>query len=121
MIAEIAKTIGFLTTDSTSPALTLVVLSGDKRVNSERLEQCLEIPKGHLRKMDADEVKKYTGYSIGGVPPFPHRNEVSVLVDNSLFRFGKVWAAAGSSNAVIGISPEILTAALMIRRVDVSE
>ena len=120
-VAEIAKTIGFLMTSSDSPTPTLVVLSGDKRVSSEKLARSIQTSKAHLRKMNADEVKEFTGYSIGGVPPFPHRSGVAVLVDESLFRFGKVWAAAGSSNAVMGISPKILTEALKIPQVDVSE
>jgi prolyl-tRNA editing enzyme YbaK/EbsC (Cys-tRNA(Pro) deacylase) len=117
-VAEIAKTIAFVM-NSASP--TLVVLSGDRRVNSEKLGHSLDTSKTYLRKMTADEVKEFTGYSIGGVPPFPHRSGVSVLVDESLFRFGKVWAAAGSSNAVMRISPSILTEALKIRQIDASE
>ncbi|HXQ93219.1 MAG TPA: YbaK/EbsC family protein [Nitrososphaerales archaeon] len=120
-IAEIAKTIAFLISSSDPPAPALVVLSGDKRVSSEKLAQTVEISKVYLRKMNADEVKESTGYSIGGVPPFPHRSGVSVMADESLFRFTKVWAAAGSSNAVMGISPKILTDSLKIRQVNVSE
>jgi len=107
-IGEIAKTIAFLMSNSAPPTPALVVLSVEKRVSREKLAQIVEISQAHLRKMNADEVKESTGYSIGGVPPFPHRSGVAVLVDESLFRFRKVWTAAGSSNAVMGISPKIL-------------
>ena len=105
-IAEIAKTIAF--EEETRLTAVLVVLSGDKRVNLSRLERNLtgtngEVPK--LGKMSAEHVKERTGYSIGGVPPFPHNEGISILVDESLFRFEKVWAAAGTPNSVMQLSP----------------
>ena len=45
-----------------------------------------------------------TGYTIGGVPPFPHESTVRVLLDGSLKRFEKVWAAAGTPNSVMNVS-----------------
>ena len=73
-----------------------------------------------LRKMSADEVKEFTGYSIGGVPPFPHRDGTNVFADDSLFRFERIWAAAGSSNAVIALKPSELIR-LGLARIDIAE
>jgi len=57
---------------------------------------------------DADTVKELTGYAIGGVPPFPHDAGVKVLLDSSLTRFVKVWAAAGTPNSVMSLRVEQL-------------
>jgi prolyl-tRNA editing enzyme YbaK/EbsC (Cys-tRNA(Pro) deacylase) len=81
----------------------------------------MRIPISELKKMSAEEVKQLTGFSIGGVPPFPHSGGVLVLADDSLFRFQKVWVAAGAPNAVMEISPEILVNHFKIRRLSVSE
>ncbi|MDG6999972.1 MAG: YbaK/EbsC family protein [Nitrososphaerota archaeon] len=104
-VAEIAKTIVFVT-EGGSPIL--ITLSGDKKVNMQKMAEILGTS-GGLRKMSAEEVKALTGYSIGGVPPFPHKEGVSVLSDDSLFRFESVWAAAGSTNAVMRMRPSVLT------------
>ena len=118
-VAEIAKTIGFL--EGKEKPL-LVVLSGDRRVNLALLER--EISRSEkviaLKKMTAGEVKSHTGYSIGGVPPFPHDDNVMVLVDRSLFRFPMVWAAAGTSNSVMQFPPAVLTEQMKYRLVNVS-
>jgi prolyl-tRNA editing enzyme YbaK/EbsC (Cys-tRNA(Pro) deacylase) len=53
---------------------------------------------------DADTVKMLTGYVIGGVPPFPHDPGVKVLLDQSLSRFERVWAAAGTPNSVMNLA-----------------
>ena len=120
-VAEIAKTIGFLFSDAQGPQPILVVLSGDKKVNVRALAQYLGIPPVSLRKMNAEEVKQATGFSIGGVPPFPHDTKTKVLADASLFRFQSVWAAAGSTNAVMAISPKVLTEKLSMALCNVAE
>jgi prolyl-tRNA editing enzyme YbaK/EbsC (Cys-tRNA(Pro) deacylase) len=71
--------------------------------------------------MSAEEVKTYTGYSIGGVPPFPHYPNVHVSADQSLFDFSDLWAAAGSNNTVMKIKPDVLTRNLKMPVVEVSE
>ena len=120
--AEIGKTIGFIHKSKSSESKpVLVVLSGDKRVSSEKLASLMSIPTSELKKMSAEEVKQLTGFSIGGVPPFPHQDGVVVLADDSLFRFQKVWVAAGAANVVMEISPDILVSQFKIRRVSVSE
>jgi prolyl-tRNA editing enzyme YbaK/EbsC (Cys-tRNA(Pro) deacylase) len=113
-VAEIAKSICFA--QERSDTGIIVVLSGDRRVSVPKLEK---LTKANLRKMNAEEVKIVTGYSIGGVPPFPHE-EATVLADQSIFRFENVWAAAGASNAVMKIKPAILID-IGISKVDVSE
>ena len=53
---------------------------------------------------NADEVKKNTGFSIGGVAPVAHMKNLDILVDKSLSRFQYVFAAAGHPNSVFKIS-----------------
>ena len=113
-VAEIAKSICFV--DENTKTGIVVVLSGEKRVDVSKLSR---LNHTSLRKMNADEVKSITGYSIGGVPPFPH-DSARVLIDQSLFRFEHVWAAAGASNAVMKIKPMILIEQ-GLSKVDVSE
>ena len=52
----------------------------------------------------AEEVKNITGFSIGGVSPVGHLNEVKILMDNSLERFEVLYAAAGHPNCIFKIS-----------------
>ena len=47
---------------------------------------------------NANEVKLITGFSIGGVSPVAHVNNLEVLIDISLGRFSHVFAAAGHPN-----------------------
>ncbi|MGQ9679858.1 MAG: YbaK/EbsC family protein [Candidatus Bathyarchaeia archaeon] len=99
-LAQIAKSIVFV-----NEKAIVVVISGDKKVDEKKLSKVL----GHKVSIaNAGEVKKFTGYVIGGVPPFPHSDGVKVVLDSSLKRFKEVWTAAGSPNSVFRISVEDL-------------
>jgi prolyl-tRNA editing enzyme YbaK/EbsC (Cys-tRNA(Pro) deacylase) len=94
-VAEIAKSVVFV-----GPAVFVVVISGDKRVDVGKLGK---LAGGDVRVATPEEVREKTGYPIGGVPPFPHSEGVAVLADSSLLRHSQVWAAAGAPNAVFRI------------------
>ncbi|MGC8710654.1 MAG: YbaK/EbsC family protein [Candidatus Micrarchaeia archaeon] len=118
-VAEIAKSIVFFYTKKSEMLPVVVVLSGDKMVDEKKLTIFLGAE--DIERMNAEEVKRETGYAIGGVPPFPHKKNVRILIDKSLFRFRRVWGAAGAPNAVMHISPEILANKLHIEITDVSK
>ena len=51
-----------------------------------------------------DDVKKITGYTIGGVSPIGHLIKVNTFIDINLERFSSVFAAAGHPNCVFKIN-----------------
>ena len=102
-IGQIAKTIVFRR--KSDDAAVLVVTSGDQRVDEKKLE-ALVCPDGkRLGRADAEFVKGKTGFSIGGVSPLAHATPSVLLIDQSLFRFDQIWAAAGHPNAVFQLAP----------------
>jgi prolyl-tRNA editing enzyme YbaK/EbsC (Cys-tRNA(Pro) deacylase) len=100
-VAEIAKSIAF----RAGKGAVVVVISGDKRVDALKVSAHLGVK---VTNADANTVKELTGYTIGGVPPFPHDVGVRVLLDSSLTRFENVWAAAGTPNSVMNLRVEQL-------------
>jgi prolyl-tRNA editing enzyme YbaK/EbsC (Cys-tRNA(Pro) deacylase) len=103
-VAEIAKSVVFV-----GARTAVVIISGDKRVSLGRLGAALG---DDVRIATPEEVREKTGYPIGGVPPFPHNEDVWVFADNSLARFDYVWAAAGAPNSVFRIRSKDLAALL---------
>ena len=102
-VGQIAKSIVFRR--KSDDAAVLVVTSGDQRVDEKKLE-ALVCPDGkRLSRANADFVKTKTGFSIGGVSPLAHATPVVLLIDQSLFRFDQIWAAAGHPNAVFQLTP----------------
>ncbi len=60
---------------------------------------------------DADTVREATGFAVGGVPPFGHREPLRVFVDRDLLGYEEVWAAAGTPRANFPIAPQALVRA----------
>ena len=100
-VSQIAKSLLFLAAQQP----VLVIASGTNRVSVEAVGELLD---AELTQPDAKTVKKRTGYSVGGVPPIAQGEPATVVIDEDLFRYEVVWAAAGTPNAVFSVTPDEL-------------
>lgn len=105
-LGQIAKSIIFRR--KSDDAAVLVVTSGDQRVDEKKVEALVCTGGRRLGRADAAFVKARTGFSIGGVAPLAHLTPSVTLIDQSLFRFDAIWAAAGHPHAVFQLSPQQL-------------
>jgi prolyl-tRNA editing enzyme YbaK/EbsC (Cys-tRNA(Pro) deacylase) len=97
-VGEIVKSLVFIVGDR-----PLVVLCcGDRRVSEDRLREVFGA--SAVRRTTADEAKRFTGYAIGGVPPFAYETPCETVIDEGMSRFEKVWAAAGLPDTVFEIA-----------------
>jgi prolyl-tRNA editing enzyme YbaK/EbsC (Cys-tRNA(Pro) deacylase) len=107
-LGQIAKSIIFRR--KADDVAVLVVTSGDLRVDEKKVQALVCADGGKLGRADADFVKARTGFSIGGVSPVAHAQPPVTLIDEQLFRFETIWAAAGHPHAVFRLSPaELVT------------
>jgi prolyl-tRNA editing enzyme YbaK/EbsC (Cys-tRNA(Pro) deacylase) len=105
-LGQIAKSIVFRR--KSDQRAVLVITSGDRRVDEQRVQALVCADGAKLGRADADFVKAQTGFSIGGVSPLAHAHEPVTLIDRELFRFDLVWAAAGHPHAVFPLTPQQL-------------
>ena len=96
-VGAIVKSLLFKTGDK----FLLCLVSGDRRCSLNKLKKILN--EKDVSMANPDEVKRITGYTIGGVSPVGHLTKLKIILDNNLKRFSKVYAAAGHPNAVFGI------------------
>ena len=114
-LSEICKSLIF----AADGVPVLVLMDGASRVDLELVREALGADKVTRAKVDV--VRETTGYAIGGVPPFGHRNRTRVLADRSLLDHETVWAAAGNPHAVFPMQPKDLVAHAGATLVDVRE
>ncbi len=105
-LGQIAKSIVFKR--KPDGMAVLVVTSGDLRVDEALVQAIVCADGGKLGRADAEFVKAATGFSIGGVSPLAHTSPVLTLIDEQLFRFADIWAAAGHPHAVFRLTPRDL-------------
>ena len=80
----------------------LFLIAGDKKASLKKIKKNIKF--SDVSMASADEVKSITGYTIGGVSPVGHINDVDIFIDNSLERFNFLFAAAGHPNCIFKIS-----------------
>jgi len=102
-LGQIAKSIVFKTTTTQKPIL--VIASGSNRINEEKIAQIMG---ESVEKANANFVLEKTGFAIGGVAPVGHPEKIETLIDEDLFCYQEIWAAAGNPNSVFKLSPQQL-------------
>ena len=98
-VEQIAKSLVFRGKSTNRPVL--VVASGVNRVNEKKLRDLLSEP---VKKADAEFVREHTGFAIGGVPPIGHSEPLEIFIDEDLFKYEEIWAAAGTPHAVFKLT-----------------
>jgi len=96
-VGAIVKSLLFRTENS----FLICLVAGDKRCSLNKLKKILK--KKDVCMANANEVKKKTGFSIGGVSPVAHNEKMDILIDVSLNRYEYLFAAAGHPNCVFKI------------------
>ena len=110
-VGQIASSIVFkIDTDQGEQPL-LVVTSGRHRVDTAMVATALGVPK--LGRADADFVRLWSGFAIGGVSPIGwlHDGEVfqpQTIVDTALSDYKVVWGACGHTHVVCSLDFESL-------------
>ncbi len=102
-VGEIAKSVLFIV--GKDPVL--VVTCGDLKVKGSQLKKALGLT-GKVRLPQPDEVLKHTGYAPGGVCPFLLPANLRVLIDASMRRFPRVYAAAGNDHSAVPVTVDQL-------------
>ena len=97
-VGAIVKSLLFRTENT----FILCLVAGDKRCSLNKLKKIKD--KKDISMASPEEVKMQTGYTIGGVSPVGHLEDIEIIIDNSLERFNELFAAAGHPNCVFKIN-----------------
>ena len=101
-VGSIVKSLLFKIEDG----FVLCLVSGDKRCSLNKLKK-IKIQKD-ISMANPDQVKEVTGFTIGGVSPIGHLQEIEIFIDKELSRFKYIYAAAGHPNCIFKINFEDL-------------
>jgi prolyl-tRNA editing enzyme YbaK/EbsC (Cys-tRNA(Pro) deacylase) len=116
-MAQIVKSLLFCTKETQKPVLVLV--SGTNRVSEHVIQKHVG---EKITKADADFTREVTGFAIGGIPPLGHKNPISyIYIDQDLFQYETLWAAAGTPNTVFSLTASELQKATGGKVVSIKE
>lgn len=131
-VGQVASSIVFGLPADPEPTPLLVITSGRHRVDTKMVAEFLNVER--LLRADADFVRRWSGFAIGGVSPiawvaedsqgvskFGYPLELTILIDTALQDYDVLWAAAGHTHAVFPTSFDELLLLTHARPVNVSE
>jgi prolyl-tRNA editing enzyme YbaK/EbsC (Cys-tRNA(Pro) deacylase) len=126
-VGQIVKSLVFTIQGSQVTRGVLCLVSGADRVDLAALGRALDLSDSEqVRRATADEARDFTGFVIGGIPPFghapaPEHEPPIILADGGLAARGELWAACGTHFDVFPIGFDELIRAAGARVVSVSE
>ena len=97
-VGSIVKSLLF----KTENGFVLCLVSGDKRCSLNKLKKIKN--QKDISMANAEEVKEITGFTIGGVSPVAHLQQLEIFIDEELSRFKHIFAAAGHPNCIFKIN-----------------
>ncbi|MFW9984723.1 MAG: aminoacyl-tRNA deacylase [Candidatus Odinarchaeota archaeon] len=81
----------------------LAIVPGSRRVSKKKLARICQVP--FVRRATPFEVKNYTGFDVGAVPPVGHKQPLPTYIDKQSMEFTTVIGGGGSTNTLLEISP----------------
>ena len=91
----------------------ICILLGKDKINLDKIKEVLNAKEIRLAK--AKEVLEVTGYDIGSLPPFSHKNKIKKIVDKKVFDLKEgefIFVGGGSHYHLLKIKKEELVKGL---------
>ena len=104
-LGQIVKSLVF----SVDGEVVVALVSGDNLLDEHKLANAAGGVRA--RREDADTVREATGFPVGGIPPFGHREPLRIFIDEDLLQYDEIWAAAGTPHVNFALTPDELVRA----------
>jgi len=89
----------------------ICILRGKDKIDFEKIKN---LGFKEVRLAKAKEVKEITGYDIGALPPFAHKQRIKTFVDSKVLESEKIYCGGGSHRCLLEINIEELLKVLKI-------
>ncbi len=98
---QIIKSILFIADDQP----VLAIASGLATINRRPIADFYGVGKKRVKLASAQLVLEVSGYEVGAMPPFGHRQPLNTLIDRRLLDLNEAYAGGGAENALLRLDP----------------
>lgn len=117
---QVIKSVLFLVKRDGAREPALVLVAGTAQISYRALGALFGVGRKKVRMATPDEVIAYTGYPVGGVPPFGHPQPLPTFVDRTVLAQDVLYAGGGDDRTMMEVRLETLLRITQGRPVDVT-
>lgn len=101
---QIIKSLVFVAGDSP----LLVINNGLSRVDRKKLAVLMGVGRKKVKFATAEQALEMTGFVVGSMPPFGHRQRLRTLVDPAVMALETIYGGGGNIDAMMRLTPREL-------------
>jgi len=101
-VDQIIKSILFIVDDQP----VLAIACGLPSINRRAIADVYEVGKKRIKLAAPETVLDISGYEVGAMPPFGHRQPLTTLIDRRVLEFTDAYAGGGAENAIVHLHPQ---------------
>ncbi len=99
----------------------LVINNGTARVDRRKVAQRLGVNRKKVKFAPPEDALEITGYVVGSMPPFGHRQTLPTFVDPAITQLETIFGGGGDIDAMMRLAPAELLRVTAAELLDVSE
>lgn len=99
----------------------LVINNGVARVDRRKVAQRLGVNRKKVKFATPEQALEITGYVVGSMPPFGHRQPLPTFVDPAITKLETIFGGGGDIDAMMRLTPAELLRVTFAELLDVSE
>jgi Cys-tRNA(Pro) deacylase len=99
----------------------LVISNGLSKVDRRKIAAYLGVGRKQVKFAGAEQALAITGYVVGSMPPFGHRQLLPTIVDPAITELDVIFGGGGDINAMLRLTPAELVRVTVAELWDVSE
>jgi Cys-tRNA(Pro) deacylase len=87
---------------------TLVITNGTHKVDNRLVARHYGVGRKRAKMARPEQALEITGYVVGAMPPFGHRNRLRTIVDPGVVAHPEIFGGGGEIDAMLRFKPEEL-------------
>jgi prolyl-tRNA editing enzyme YbaK/EbsC (Cys-tRNA(Pro) deacylase) len=87
------------------PSPVLAIACGTAYIERRHIAARYGVGRKRVRLASPEEVLAISGYKVGGMPPFGHRQPLPTLLDRRVLDLSEAFAGGGEENAIVRLDP----------------
>jgi len=99
---QIIKSILFLVDDQP----VLAIACGKSAIHRRPIANLYGVGKKRVKLAPPEIVLEISGYEVGAMPPFGHRQPLTTLIDPGVLKSPEAYAGGGAENALVRLNPQ---------------